>query len=471
MRRQIARSLAVLAAAASLVALGLTGPAPVRAASPGQIDGTLPSHGGVAAVTWGGGTVDALASAASLQGCDLASAWVFVGGNAIGDVVGAPAFVNAGFLAQFPGGDITANTILVVVCAAPAASAPGAVALAPALGGQTFDRPVELVAYPGNRWLVVQQDGAILLVNHDGGGQSTFLDLTGRVRRSGNEEGLLSAALDPAFASNGYVWIYYSVASGDRRQRLARFTVQGDVADTASELAVLEQAEPYSNHNGGAIRFGPDGMLYLGIGDGGSGGDPQGNGQNTDTLLGSIIRIDVRNASASAPYVVPSNNPFVGRSGADEIWAYGLRNPWRMAFDPQTGKLWAGDVGQDAWEEIDVITSGANYGWNRLEGTHCYQSGCSSSGTTLPVAEYSHADGCSVIGGVVAHNASVPAVNGDYLYSDECSGHLWAIDASAPGTPVEVGQLDGNPTSFATDAAGHVYVVQFGGPVMQVVSK
>jgi glucose/arabinose dehydrogenase len=446
------------------------------AADPGAIDGQLPEDGGIAAVTWGGGTVEELDAAAESGGCTLSSAWVFVAGQPIGNVIGAPDFVNAGFLDVFPGGNMPADTILVLVCAAPPAGGGAGIqpiAFQPALGGRTFDEPVELVPYPGGRFLVAEQGGAIRLVDAGGAGDQTLLDLSANVRRSGSEEGMLSVQLDPAFAANGRMWTYYSPAGGERRTRLSRFTVSGDVANPASELVVLEVAQPYSNHNGGAIRFGPDGMLYLGLGDGGSGGDPQGHGQNIDTLLGSIIRIDVRNASATAPYVVPPDNPFVGRSGADEIWAYGLRNPWRMSFDSATGRLWAGDVGQGAYEEIDIITAGANYGWNRLEGAHCYeQATCSTAGTVLPVAEYSHEQGgCSVTGGVVARSSAVPGVAGAYLYADHCSGRVWAIDAAAPGTPVEVGRVDGNPTAFAMDTGGNVYIVQFGGPVLRVVPQ
>lgn len=440
------------------------------AAEPGTISGELPANGGIAAVTWGGGSLDELAAAAAQAGCTLRSAWVFVGGRPVGAVIGAPAFVNTDFLAVYPGGSIPADTILVLVCVAPSVGGSmSAITLQPSLGGRVFDQPIELVAYPGNRFLVAEQGGTVRLVNASGGAEVLLLDLGSAVARSGNEEGLLSVQLDPSFASNGDLWAYYSVAGGERRTRLARFTVAGDVASRASELVVLEVPQPYSNHNGGAVRFGPDGLLYLGVGDGGSSGDPQGNGQNPNSLLGSILRLDVRAASEATPYVIPPGNPFVGVAGADEVWAYGLRNPWRMAFDGATGKLWVGDVGQGAYEEIDVVTGGGNYGWNRLEGTHCYQAGCSSAGTVLPVAEYAHGGGrCSVTGGVVSRAAGVPAIAGAYLYADYCTGQIWAIDATTPGTPVEVARADGNPTAFATDGAGTVYLVQFGGPIMRL---
>ena len=331
---------------------------------------------------------------------------------------------------------------------------------------------MELGAFPSDRVFLADQNGLVVLLNRDGTGMSTLLDLRSRVSRAGNEEGLLSMALDPTFAQSGELWVYYSVAGGPRRSRLSRFTVRDDAADLSSELVVLEVSQPYSNHNGGAVRFGPDGMLYLGFGDGGSGGDPLGNGQNTHTLLGSIIRIDVRQASSAQPYIVPNDNPFSGSAGRPEVWSYGLRNPWRMSFDPSTGERWVADVGQDAIEEIDIIRRGGNYGWNVLEGDRCYQppAGCDPSGTIPPVATYSHAFGCSVTGGVVYRGANVPEITGAYLYGDFCTGRIWAINADTPSTPVQIAGISGNIASFGTDASGEVYVLQFGGPVLRIVS-
>lgn len=354
----------------------------------------------------------------------------------------------------------------------------GSIRLEPALGGRVFDRPIEFGSYPlgaGDDVYVVEQDGVVL--GFRAGEETTLLDLRARVSRSGNEEGLLSLALDPTFERNGYVWLYYSVAGGERRTRLARFTAdlaRGGVIDPTSELVVLEQAQPYPNHNGGAIRFGPDGMLYLGLGDGGAADDPHGHGQNLETLLGSVIRIDVRDATTAAPYVVPADNPFAATAGArPEIWAYGVRNPWRMSFDAATGELWLADVGQNAWEEVDVVVRGGNYGWNRTEGRECFspRSGCDRSGLTEPVAAYSHDDGCSVSGGFVYRGDAVPALSAYYLYSDYCSGTLWALAAAARGEPIVLGQVAGRVAGFGVDAAGELYVLVFGGPVLRIAAS
>ena len=358
--------------------------------------------------------------------------------------------------------------------------APFTVRFEEVFGGREFDRPVEIGAYPvgpegtGPGLFVAEQEGRILVLGPNREDAVELLDISEQVSRVGNEEGLLSVALDPQFDETGSLWVYYSVRGTPRMTRLSRFTV--DLADPlrvepGSELVVLEVEQPYSNHNGGAIRFGPDGMLYLGYGDGGSGGDPRGHGQNLATLLGSIIRIDVREASPAAPYAVPADNPFIGVAGArPEIWAWGLRNPWRMDFDPETGALWAADVGQQEVEEIDRIERGGNYGWNILEGTRCFEpsSGCDRTGTVLPVAEYGHNLGCSVTGGVVYRGEAIPALVGHYLFADYCSGRLWALPVDG-GAILELDRLPGEVASFGTDADGEVYVLTFGGAVLRIV--
>ena len=281
----------------------------------------------------------------------------------------------------------------------------------------------------------------------DGGGETTLLDLRDAVS-GGGEEGLLSVALAPGFASSGALYAYYTVA-GEDRSRLSRFVVSGDRAPRSTELTILEVGQPFSNHNGGTIRFGPDGMLYLSLGDGGSGEDPFGYGQNLSTLLGSIIRSDVSRASEAEPYRVPSANPFLDRDGARaEIFAYGLRNLWRMSFDGLTGQLWVADVGRDAVEEIDVVVAGGNYGWNRLEGERCFASErCSSAGTVLSVATYLHVNGnCSVTGGVVYRG--VAGVQALQLSVEDRARPPWGGPQSLSGAR-RVNRLAGRTTNRA----------------------
>ena len=362
--------------------------------------------------------------------------------------------------------------------APPVAVEPKPVALTP-VSDRAWARPTESGVYPSTSGgtagvFVAEQDGVLYEVA-SGGAVTPILDLRDRVLRSGNEEGLLSVALDPGFATNRFVWIYYSAGS-PRRTVLARFTRDAGKAtiDRASQLAVLEIAQPFANHNGGAIRFGPDGMLYLGFGDGGSGGAPMGNGQNLGALLGKIIRIDLRNASTSQPYAVPSDNPFVGRAGArGEIWAYGFRNPWRMTFDAATGALWVGDVGQDAVEEIDIVTRGGNFGWNVTEGDRCYKpsSGCDRSGLVAPVVTYTHTAGrCSVVGGTIYRGTKVPAISGSYIYGDTCSGEVWAINPTNPRTPVLIASGVPALSSFGVDAEGEITLLSFGKSISRITS-
>ena len=369
----------------------------------------------------------------------------------------------------------------------PAATAPpGAASVEPRpvnlapISDRVWGAPTEMGAYPsatGGRagYFVAEQDGVLHEVAANGAA-TPILDLRDRVSRAGNEEGLLSVALDPAFAANRRVWAYYAAAN-PRRTVLARFTREAGsgTIDRGSQAVVLEVAQPFPNHKGGAIRFGPDGMLYLGLGDGGSAGDPNGNGQNLGALLGKIIRIDVRNSTADRPYAVPLDNPFVDRAGArGEIWAYGLRNPWRMSFDSATGWLWAGDVGQDAVEEIDVIGRGANFGWNVVEGDRCYRpsTGCDRTGFTPPVIAYAHAEGrCSIVGGVVYRGARVPEIAGAYLYGDTCSGEVWAVNAANPRNPVRIATGARALASFGIDADGEVTLLAFGQSIRRITSK
>ena len=363
--------------------------------------------------------------------------------------------------------------------AAPATgSTPGSPAGSPAAAGVPrleievvaggLASPVD-VADPGDssgRRFVAEQAGRIRIVDRTGVADRPFLDISAEVR-SGGEQGLLGLAFHPDFPADPRFFVDYTDRDGNTV--ISEYRVDAadtNVADPASERAILHIDQPFPNHNGGAVVFGPDGMLYIGMGDGGSGGDPYGNGQRTDTLLGKILRIDVGGPSAGAdrPYAVPADNPFVQVAGArPEIWLTGLRNPWRIRFDPASGDLWIGDVGQNAWEEIDVARAGIgglDFGWNRMEGFHCYQpsEGCDQTGLTLPVAEYGHDQGCAVIGGVVVRGSGQPAIDGRYVFSDSCSGNLWLIDPAGEGRrePTIAGQWQGSISSITQAEDGTV---------------
>ncbi|MEX1021929.1 MAG: PQQ-dependent sugar dehydrogenase [Dehalococcoidia bacterium] len=358
----------------------------------------------------------------------------------------------------------------------PPVAAPQAVGLLPAYESLALDHPVEILSYPLGGFEVVIADQGGVIVGVREGETTELLSITGRVLAPGNEEGLLSVALDPQFTTNRHVWLYYS-ASDPRRTVLSRFTANEDgTIAPGTELLVLEQGQPFPNHNGGSVRFGPDRMLYLGLGDGGSGGDPEGNGQNLGTLLGKIIRIDVSAASDDEPYRVPSDNPFLGEDGArSEIWAYGLRNPWRMSFDAATGELWVGDVGQGSLEEVGVARAGDNLGWDIMEGDACFEaSSCDQSGLTAPLAVYDHSAGrCSVTGGVVARRATATNIEGAYVYGDFCSGDLWALPSTAiddGGEPVMIASGAGQISSIA-QVGGQIYILTFGQPVQRLVDQ
>ncbi len=325
-----------------------------------------------------------------------------------------------------------------------------------------------------NRLFVVEQRGTIRVFDNDSAttDAATFLDIRSKVT-SGGEEGLLSLAFDPQFEQNGYFYVYYS-ASNPRHSVVARYTVSGadpDSADAASEYVIMQIPEPFANHNGGRLLFGPDGQLYIGLGDGGSGGDPNGNGQNPATLLASILRIDVHDTTDSTHYAIPPDNPFVGndKGWRQEIWAYGLRNPWRFSFDSETGRLWAGDVGQDAWEEVDLIEKGGNYGWNTMEGYHCYapSSGCDSSGLTSPLWEYSHSVGISITGGFVYRGSRIASLQGSYVFGDFGSGRIWALDYDPGSGSVSVRQIATGTSisSFGVDADRELYFTSFDGHI------
>ncbi|MCA9248426.1 MAG: PQQ-dependent sugar dehydrogenase [Planctomycetales bacterium] len=334
-------------------------------------------------------------------------------------------------------------------------------------------RPLSIVpANDGtNRLFAATQRGVVHVFENDPLVEQTqvFLDLTERVKdwRKGNEEGLLALAFHPQFKKNGQFFVYYTAASEPPTSIVSRFSLASDTPDRAepnSEEVLLKIEQPFSNHNGGSIAFGPDGYLYIGLGDGGSRNDPLENGQNLSTLLGSILRIDVDQKPDGRNYGIPADNPFVQREGArPEIYAYGFRNIWRLAFDPQTGALWAGDVGQDLWEEIDIVKRGGNYGWNSREGTHQFgNSDQKFVGSPIdPIWEYDHQIGKSITGGVVYRGKDTPALDGMYLYADYVTGRVWALDYDQKTGKVRRNmslQEGGIPVlAFAQDQAGEVF--------------
>ena len=336
--------------------------------------------------------------------------------------------------------------------------------------------PLYLTAPPGDpRLFIVEKSGTIRIVRDEGLLATAFLDLSSQVSNIG-EQGLLGMAFDPDYATTGRFVVHYSDLAGNTV--LSRFQVSPDpdLADPASEQVILTQAQPFSNHKGGQVLFGPDGYLYLGLGDGGGSGDPDNRGQDLSDRLGSILRIDVRNGD---PYTVPADNPFL-QFEAPEVWSYGLRNPWRFSFDRLTGDLYIADVGQNQWEEVDVSTPadgtgrGLNYGWSIMEGGHCFRGpGCDQTGLTLPAFEYNHEQGCSITGGYVYRGGAVPAIQGHYFYGDYCQGWVRSFryagglvtdetswPSLAPGGPV---------ISFGEDAAGELYVLEQGGRVSRIV--
>ncbi len=351
-----------------------------------------------------------------------------------------------------------------------------------------LSQPVELIPWPFGGLAVVDRAGSIAVLTSEFGSR-LLLDLTDVVHIDEREAGMLSAAIDPDFERSPFLYVYYTMqdASDETKRfaRLSRFPVTEGVVVREKELIILDIPREARAviHWGGAIRFGPDGMLYLGIGD----GQCSECAQILDSLHGTIIRIDVRGASADQPYRIPDDNPLLDQPGArPEIWAYGLRNPWRMAFDPQDGELWVGDVGYRDEEEVSIATSGANLAWPFFEGFRCHESDDKTdidpriisaymcryhSNFTMPVVSYDRRYGCAIIGGVVYRGTSIPGLNGVYLFGDYCSGRVWAFDSNAePGWRlIEVADLDRLLVSFGVDADGEVLMLRLGAPLVRLV--
>lgn len=332
------------------------------------------------------------------------------------------------------------------------------------LVSDAFASPVHLTAPSGDgRLFVVDQPGTIRIISDGTLLPDPFLDIRDRVQ-DGGERGLLSMAFHPDYASNGQFYVNYTDTNGNTR--VERYLVSADpnIADVTSAQLVLGVEQPFANHNGGQLAFAPDGMLWIGMGDGGGGGDPDGRAQDLSDLLGKLLRIDV---DGGTPYAIPADNPFVGDVDArGEIWAYGVRNPWRFSFDAENGDVYVADVGQQEYEEVNrvsITVGGVNYGWNTMEGKHCFlDPDCSASGLELPVLEYDHDDGCSITGGHVYRGSALPEIAGHYFYGDYCGGWVrsFRIDGGIATDEEEWDFGDiGSVLSFGVDAAGEMYVL------------
>ncbi len=388
--------------------------------------------------------------------------------------------------------------LALVVCGGPKDDAP-AVAAEQASNDVTLgveqvagglDQPVHVAAPPGDpRLFIVEQPGRIRVVENGTLRGTPFLDIAGKVR-SGGEQGLLSVAFHPQYRSSGFLFVNYTDRNGNTRIERYKVSADKNVADPRSAKVILSINQRYSNHQGGLNLFGADGMLYIGMGDGGSQGDPHGNGQNPNALLGKLLRINVDRGD---PYLIPSANPYANGGGRGEIWAIGLRNPWRFAFDRISGLLYIADVGGDSFEEVDVVPmsdAGVNYGWNIMEGPSCRRSGCSHAGFQKPVLSYATHENstCAVIGGSVYRGQKIPEIQGQYFYSDYCNSRLRSFGFAdgritdrhewpdlkerivndleiVEGMPVKLGSI----TSFGEDSQGELYISTSRGRVYRII--
>jgi glucose/arabinose dehydrogenase len=347
----------------------------------------------------------------------------------------------------------------------------------PVISGLKLPVDIQNAGDGTGRLFVVEKPGRILIIKDGQLLAEPFLDIQNEVRSQESERGLLGLAFHPNYGETGLFFVNYTDLNGNTV--IARFHVSADDpnrADTASEVDLLHVDQPYANHNGGGLAFGPDGYLYIGLGDGGSAGDPHGNGQNLRTLLGKMLRIDVNQGDK---YAIPPDNPFTGSGGLPEIWAYGLRNPWRFSFDKLTGDLYIADVGQDAWEEVNFVqagvTGGLNFGWSYYEGKHSYKNQPPADANfTLPVAEYSHTDGCSVTGGNVYRGPTLPEWQGVYFYGDYCSGYIWGlIHTGENAWQSKILFTTGTKVStFGMDETGEIYLADYGsGTLLRLARK
>jgi glucose/arabinose dehydrogenase len=342
-----------------------------------------------------------------------------------------------------------------------------------------LSNPLDLQRPPNdNRFFVVEQRGTIRIIENGALQAGNFLDIQSLTNFDHAEQGLLGLAFHPNYSTNRLFYVNYTTDSGGRHTVIAEFqTMAGNpnLADPASERILLTASQPFTNHKGGQLAFGPDHLLYLGLGDGGSGGDPLNNGQTLTVLLGKILRIGVDPPFASGlQYAIPPDNPLVGGAESPEIWAYGLRNPWRFSFERGGTRLFCGDVGQDSFEEVDLITKGGNFGWRVMEGAHCFNPpiGCDMANKILPIAEYSHSEGIAVIGGYVYKGSAIPSLANAYIFGD-LTGKIWSLTESSANTFTRTQLLSTARTisSFGQDAAGEVYVVDLSGSVLKLISQ
>jgi glucose/arabinose dehydrogenase len=367
-------------------------------------------------------------------------------------------------------------TFAAFLLAAVISQAEPVVVLEPVAGG--FDDPVSIAHAGDSRLFIVEQTGLIRVYDPPQVRAEPFLDLRSLIS-TGGERGLLGLAFHPRYRDNSFFFVNYTDRNGDTMVvRYTRSANDPNRADPGSARTILHVDQPFANHNGGQLQFGPDGYLYVGLGDGGSGGDPDNRAQNLSDLLGKMLRIDID--SSTQPYAIPPSNPFVGRSGARaEIWAYGLRNPWRFSFDRNFGDLWIADVGQRAWEEVNLQRAssigGENYGWRRLEGTHCFEpsTNCDDGTSVAPVIEYDHSlNACSVTGGYVYRGTRSRRLNDMYIYADFCNGRIMGARLDASGRYASRLLFDAPfPIStFGEDANGELYVANYsGGQIFRIV--
>ena len=362
--------------------------------------------------------------------------------------------------------------------APPPPSGPLVLTLTPVLSG--LNSPVDLqnAADGSGRLFVVEQQGQIRIVSNNSLLPTPFLDITSLVD-FGGEKGLLGLAFHPAYSQNRRFFVNYDrVVSGQMQTVIAEFQTSAsnpNQADPNSQRILFTVNQPFPNHKGGQLAFGPDGFLYIGLGDGGSAGDPLGNAQNRQVLLGKMLRIDVDHTSPGLQYAIPSDNPFLNGVDRGEVWAYGLRNPWRFSFDVPSGRLFVADVGQDKFEEIDILQKGGNFGWNIMEGLHCFKpsSGCNMTGLILPITEYDHSQGDAVIGGYVYRGPAIPRLSGTYLFSDFESGTIWGLTENSTGQWTRSQLIAGgrNISSFGRDEAGELYVLDYSGSLLRITAQ